>query len=47
MEDIRYMDIKYDQELGYYIKQGGISRKSNESIECMAHSVLVTKSNIF
>ena len=47
IEDITSMDIKYAQELGYCIKHVGISRKINESIECMAHPVLVSTSNIF
>ena len=47
IEDITSMDIKYAQELGYSIKHVGISRKTNESIECMAHPVLVPMSNIF
>mgnify|MGYP001437511081 FL=1 len=47
IEYITPMDIKYAQELGYCIKHVGITRKNNESIECMAHPVLIPHDNIF
>ena len=47
IEDITSMDIKFASELGYCIKHVGISRKVDESIECMAHPVLIEKENIF
>ena len=47
IEDITSMDIKFASELGYCIKHVGISRKLDESIECMAHPVLIEKDNIF
>ena len=47
IEDITSMDIKYASELGYSIKHVGITRKAKNSIECMAHPVLVPKENIF
>ena len=47
IEDITPMDIKYASELGYSIKHVGITRKAKNSIECMAHPVLVPKENIF
>ena len=47
IEDITSMDIKFASELGYCIKHVGISRKVDESIECMAHPVLIEKQNIF
>ena len=47
IEDITPMDIKYASELGYSIKHVGITRKAKNSIECMAHPVLVSKENIF
>ncbi len=47
IEYITPMDIKYAQELGYCIKHVGITRKNNESIECMAHPVLIPMRNIF
>ena len=47
IEDITSMDIKYAGELGYCIKHVGISRKFEQTVECMAHPVLVSKDNIF
>jgi homoserine dehydrogenase len=47
IEDITSMDIKFASELGYCIKHVGIARKVDESIECMAHPVLIEKENIF
>ena len=47
IENITSMDIKYAQELGYCIKHVGISRIDDDSIECMAHPVLISKGNIF
>jgi len=47
IEDITSMDIKYADELGYCIKHVGISRKTKQTVECMAHPVLVPKDNIF
>ena len=47
IENITSMDIKYAQELGYCIKHVGISRIDDDSIECMAHPVLISKDNIF
>ena len=47
IENITSMDIKYAQELGYCIKHVGISRIDDDSIECTAHPVLISKDNIF
>ena len=47
IDNITSMDIKYAKELGYCIKHIGVTKKVHDSIECMAHPVLIPHDNIF
>lgn len=46
IKNISPMDIKYADELGYMIKHIGITKESDESVECRVHPALVPKDNI-
>ncbi len=46
IKNITPMDIKFANELGYTIKHIGVTKESDESIECRVHPTLVPKNNI-